>query len=79
MFNTIIPFWGDVTYTGWDKGMKLYVLVAGASKYAEDCYLYNKKGELPPEWGHGYSRGNSDQREEERDLLLARDRVDCRS
>lgn len=52
----IIPFW-DIAYTGWDKDMKLYVLAAGAGKYAEDCYLYNKKGELPPEWEHGYSRG----------------------
>lgn len=53
----IIPFWEDIAYTGWDKDMKLYVLAAGAGKYADDMYLYNKKGELPLEWEHGYSRG----------------------
>lgn len=54
--NGIYPFW-DVSYTGWDKGIKLYVLAAQAGKYADDMYLHDKEGALPPEWEHGYSRG----------------------
>lgn len=56
LIEVIVPFW-NVSYTGWDKNMKLYVLSARPGKYASDIYLYHKKGELPLEWEHGYSRG----------------------
>lgn len=56
VMHSIFPFW-DISYTGWDKGIKLYVLAAQAGKYVDDMYLYDKEGALPPEWEHGYSRG----------------------
>lgn len=54
--DSYCPWW-DVTYIGWDKNIKLYVLAAKPGKYLDDIYLHEKKGILPPEWEHGYSRG----------------------
>lgn len=56
VMDAIFPSW-DISYTGWDKSMKLYVLAAQAGKYADEMYLNDKEEALPPGWEHGYSRG----------------------